>query len=315
MTKISVSFQLLPQTESDLQYEIVDDVLDFFKETPEITYVVGPMDTVLEGEADIIIPLIEKSIKHAHERGVETVMSYLKIVSSDADKACGFLDGVSTAMDNHNKSLANPPNFNDNVERYNYLATPYDSWYDQNKEIFEAEVQAIRKVLPENCKPALEIGGGSGRFAEALDLDKIVEPAEKLAAKAIKRKVDVVDAYAEDLPFEEAMFSTVLFLTSLEFVNDTEQAIAEAFRVLKPNGSLIIAYLNASEEVAQQMKTDSDESVYYEDANFLTKEKIGKLLENHSAKIVDIASVQVSDKGIQLSSDDNGIYTVVRAQI
>lgn len=103
MSKISVSFQLLPQTESQLQYKIVDDVLELLQSAEGIEYVVGPMDTVIEGDHETIIELIQESFKLAHAHGVKTVFSYLKIVSSSEEIACGFLEGVKPAMERHNK--------------------------------------------------------------------------------------------------------------------------------------------------------------------------------------------------------------------
>ena len=45
----------------------------------------------------------------------------------------------------------------------------YDAWFEQNREIFLSELTAIEQLLP-RCGTAVEIGVGTGRFAEALDV-------------------------------------------------------------------------------------------------------------------------------------------------
>jgi SAM-dependent methyltransferase len=50
-------------------------------------------------------------------------------------------------------------------------------------------------------------------------------------------------AMAEHLPFQDACFDNAAFMTSLDHVFDDHQAIDEAFRVIKPGGSLFLASL------------------------------------------------------------------------
>jgi ubiquinone/menaquinone biosynthesis C-methylase UbiE len=49
---------------------------------------------------------------------------------------------------------------------------------------------------------------------------------------------------AEELPFPDAMFDVVLMLECLYFFDDTEKALAEARRVLRPNGLLLVTVNN-----------------------------------------------------------------------
>lgn len=103
MPKASISLQLLPQTNMKEAYRIVDLVLDMLKEQDDISYVVGPMDTVIEGELDRLFEIAREAIRIAHDEGVASVFSLIKVFSGDGELGCGFLDSVKPAMERHNK--------------------------------------------------------------------------------------------------------------------------------------------------------------------------------------------------------------------
>lgn len=50
----------------------------------------------------------------------------------------------------------------------------------------------------------------------------------------------VLEACAEFMPFENDYFSAVVFATSLDHVCDTARSISESYRVLKPDGSVLV---------------------------------------------------------------------------
>ncbi len=79
--------------------------------------------------------------------------------------------------------------FNENVEAY-------EAWYDKYPEVYQSEVAAIKEQLlklPENIK-GIEVGIGTGRFAMELGIKEGVEPANEMAAIALKRGIEVVTA-------------------------------------------------------------------------------------------------------------------------
>ena len=62
----------------------------------------------------------------------------------------------------------------------------YDRWYDDNKFIFLSELEAVRKVIPEEGR-GLEIGVGSGRFASELYIGFGLDPSINMLRLAKKR--------------------------------------------------------------------------------------------------------------------------------
>ena len=58
------------------------------------------------------------------------------------------------------------------IRVFDSLASDYDAWFDEEgRLIFASEVEALRQALPLLPKPWIEVGVGSGRFAQALGID------------------------------------------------------------------------------------------------------------------------------------------------
>ena len=76
----------------------------------------------------------------------------------------------------------------------------YDNWFVKNKYAFQSELNAIKKVLPVSRK-GIEIGIGSGIFAEPLGVLEGIEPSFAMRNKAMQRNINVIDAIAENLPY------------------------------------------------------------------------------------------------------------------
>lgn len=102
----------------------------------------------------------------------------------------------------------------------------------------------IRRYAPLEGRRALDVGCGIGFYtqrlqeagADAYGVD--VDPEKVAEARQIVANVQV--APAEALPFPDGFFDMVLSHEVLEHVDDDRQAVAEAIRVLKPGGRLVI---------------------------------------------------------------------------
>ena len=133
----------------------------------------------------------------------------------------------------------------------------YDAWYATplGRLCGELERAALLNLAaPQPGEQALEIGSGTGFFTRAL-------AASGAAVTAIDNSAEMI-AYAEEkarregitagfltgdgaaLSFPDASFDLVCGVTVLCFAAQPERVIAEAFRVLKPSGRLVIGELN-----------------------------------------------------------------------
>jgi ubiquinone/menaquinone biosynthesis C-methylase UbiE len=123
----------------------------------------------------------------------------------------------------------------------------------------EKEFGDQRRAVLENARGrVLEIGAGTGLNLRHYppDVEEIVitEPeagmmrrAERKAAE-LGRSVRMVEASAEQLPFEDGEFDTVVSTLVLCSVEDQDRALAEIRRVLQPDGRfLFIEHVRSDE--------------------------------------------------------------------
>jgi SAM-dependent methyltransferase len=106
-----------------------------------------------------------------------------------------------------------------------------------------------RDLLAEARGAVLEIGAGTGlnlrHYPVGLDELVLVEPGEPMADRIdLSRAPDgvptsLVRAPAEDLPFADGTFDTVVSTLVLCTVSDPARAVSEVARVLKPGGRLL----------------------------------------------------------------------------
>jgi len=119
-------------------------------------------------------------------------------------------------------------------------ARAYDAWYDAHAEAYETELAAIRRLLPRDCR-SVEVGVGTGRFASRLGLRVGLEPSLSMAKLAKARGVEVVQGFAERMPFRSGTLDVILMVTTLRNVGDLAMALSESARVLRPRGVLVLA--------------------------------------------------------------------------
>ncbi len=156
----------------------------------------------------------------------------------------------------------------------------YDSWYDRHSSIFKAELEAIKNVSRNCPEQTLEVGAGTGRFAEKLDVDWCLDPDEKMLELASGRCEHTVKGYAEDLPFETGSLGTVFFITSLSFIKKPSLAILEAHRVLRNDGCLIIGFIPKQSYFGRKYeKYRKEGDMRFSKAHFFTYEEVLSLLE------------------------------------
>ncbi len=154
----------------------------------------------------------------------------------------------------------------------------YEGWFEKNKYAYESELEAIRSLLPKKGK-GIEIGVGSGKFAVPLGIKVGIEPSEKMGRVSIKRGIEVIKGVAEALPIDDAEFDFALMVTTICFVDDIKKAFSEVYRILKPNGSLIIGFVDRESPLGREYEAHKNENLFYKYATFYTTEEIVNLLK------------------------------------
>ncbi len=66
--------------------------------------------------------------------------------------------------------------------------------------------------MPDNGN-GVEIGAGTGIFAEPLGIKQEIEPSKAILEKAKMKNINVVDAVADNLPYQDKTKDFVLMIT------------------------------------------------------------------------------------------------------
>jgi len=108
-----------------------------------------------------------------------------------------------------------------------------------------------RKVVPQASGRVLELGAGGGANLPLYDRSRVdavigIDPSDELRARAEAAMrpgdrgiFEIRAGRAEELPFADAWFDTVVSTFTLCSVGDQARALAEARRVLKPGGRFL----------------------------------------------------------------------------
>ena len=161
----------------------------------------------------------------------------------------------------------------------------YDNWFVENKYAFQSELNAIKKVLPNKGK-GVEIGIGSGIFAEPLGIDEGIEPSKAMRKKVKTRNINIVDAVAENLPYPDKSKDFALMVTTICFVDDIYKSFNEVNRILKPNGNFIIGFVDKNSPIGNIYLEHKDKSIFYKDATFYGTEELFELLKATGFEII-----------------------------
>jgi SAM-dependent methyltransferase len=187
----------------------------------------------------------------------------------------------------------------DQESPFDSLAEAYDSWYDGKGRIaFETELAALRPLLPGLPRPWLEVGVGTGRFAQALGIPLGVDPSAALLAKARMRGIEVLYGEGEELVFRAGSLGTVFLLTTWEFLADPLKVLGECRRVLRPDGRLVNAYLDRDGKWgASYAERGRQGDVLFSRAHFDTYEDVRRLTEQAGFEVIGTTSALFQGPG------------------
>ncbi len=78
MPIVNVSLQILPRVPDEKLYPVVDKVIALIAQSG-VKYMVGPMETTMEGEYDLLMGIVKKAQELCIVEGATRVLSVVKI--------------------------------------------------------------------------------------------------------------------------------------------------------------------------------------------------------------------------------------------
>ena len=167
-----------------------------------------------------------------------------------------------------------------NFALFDDLASEYDEWFDKDgKMTFDIEVKAFRHLLSGLPEPWLEIGVGSGRFAQALGVKYGVDPSEKFVGIANERGITTRIGKGEDKTYDKESFGTAFIIVTICFVDSPLAVLNETYRILKPGGKVVLGLVLKNSpwgQFYQQLKAEGHR--FYSHATFYDYEEVANLL-------------------------------------
>jgi SAM-dependent methyltransferase len=179
------------------------------------------------------------------------------------------------------------------------LASTYDAWFEEEgRLIFDIEVSAFKEVLHLLPKRWLEIGVGSGRFAQVLGIEVGIDPSVRLLDMAKRRGITVLRARGEEQVFAQEAFGTVFLIVTLCFVDSPSAVLQEAYRILKPGGKVVLGLvLRESPWGKLYQERKLEEHRLYKYATFYSSHEVERLLTDSGFVIEKIVSALFQKPG------------------
>lgn len=206
---------------------------------------------------------------------------------------------------------------------FDSMASEYDSWFeDKGKLIFTIEIRALQQVLSSLPKPWLEIGVGSGRFAQALGIENGLDPSIELLKIARNRGINAFLGRGEAAPFNDDIFGAAFLIVTLCFVESPLKVLIEANRLLKKGGDIVLGLVLRESPWGKfyELKKERGHQ-FYKHATFYSYAELEAVLVQAGFSIEKVISTlfQKPDKVEHMESPQHGFspgagFTVIMAR-
>ena len=144
-------------------------------------------------------------------------------------------------------------------EAYDLMAKSYDhsKYFYWTRKMEKGEEKIINKWIKSISEICFDVGCGTGRYSikiakkecEILALDISLEMLKKLKEKIngsmLENKINLILADAENLPFKEKAFNSLICTLTINHFENLEKAIEDFSRVLKKDSICIISTFNS----------------------------------------------------------------------
>jgi len=182
------------------------------------------------------------------------------------------------------------------ADAFDQHADQYDRWFDENKRVYEAEVAALRRFVPDTGL-GVDVGAGTGRFSVPFGISIGVEPARRMAQIARARNVSVCRAVGERLPFRDGQFDFALLVTVVCFVDSVPQLLEEVARILRTGGRMILGFIDRETLLGRLYQSRKDTDTFYREAHFYSAPEITACVREAGFGNLQFAQTVFGDPG------------------
>lgn len=176
---------------------------------------------------------------------------------------------------------------------FDAFAERYDAWYDKpfGKSAFNLEKACTESLCKDLKHPFLEIGVGTGRFAEALKIQLGIDSSAGVLQFAKKRGITVIRGKGEKLPFPDKSFGAAFIIVTLCFVDEPVKVLEETSRTLRDDGCIVLGLiLRESPWASFYMRKGSAGNIFYKVASFYSLNELEAMLEKTNLIIEEASS-------------------------
>lgn len=149
---------------------------------------------------------------------------------------------------------------------------------------------AFFRLVPPPGSHTLDLGCGEGRVARDLR-DRghrvtAVDPSPTLihAAREADPEGTYLEASADALPFDDAMFDTIVAFMTLHDMDDLDGALRECARVLRPRGVLVAAIVHPINS-AGRFESEAADSPFVIEGSYLDERSYADAMERDGLRM------------------------------
>ena len=166
----------------------------------------------------------------------------------------------------------------------------YDEWYYRHRVIAENEVKLVKSMV--HKYPVLEVGVGTGFFAQRVGVEYGLDPSINMLFKAAERGVEVVQGIGEQLPFRGMVFGSVLLVVTLCFVDSPSLVLAESARVVRRGGDVVACIVPRDSSWGRKYVEEAKRGhVFYSRARFYTVREVYEMMKEAGLEAVEAKGV------------------------
>jgi len=169
------------------------------------------------------------------------------------------------------------------------FAADYDRWFDDHAGVYDAQLRLLAGAVPPN-RQGLEVGVGSGRFAVPLGTCCGIDPSLPLAIIAKRRGVEIALGVGEHLPYYSESFDYSMMMTVICFLDNIPGVFQEVFRVLRPQGRIIIGFIERDGEIFRHYHAELEKGRFLRHARFYTIDEVIQELRDAGFSIIEITA-------------------------